>query len=82
MKRLRVDIVLAAQFCRAYVGSDWFQYNLDLLLWCEFALYHDICPPMLYLMYMDAGVLLLEGSTNRITMLEHDFIHHTPHKHF
>ena len=62
MKRLRVDVVLAAQFCRAYAGSDRFQHNLDLLLWCKFALYHGICPPILRLMCMDAGVLLLEGS--------------------
>ena len=61
--RLRVDIVLVAQFCRAYAGSDRFQYNPDLLFRCKFALYHDVCPPILYLMYMDADVLLLEGST-------------------
>ena len=54
--------MLAAQFCRACAGSDRFQYNLDLLLWCKFALYRDICPPVLGLMCMDASVLPLEGS--------------------
>ena len=61
MKRLWANVVLAAQLCRAYAGSDRFQYNLDLLFRRKFAFYHDICPPVLGLMYMDAGVLFLEG---------------------
>ena len=65
VKRLWVDIVLAAQFCRAYAGSDWFQHNLDLLLWCKFARYPNICPPVLSLMYIDASVLLPAGSPTK-----------------
>ena len=64
-----MHVVFAAQLCRADVGLDWLQYNLDLLLWSELGLCHAYSAPPQPLMYKNTYGTTLVGSRNRLTPL-------------